>query len=132
MPQKQTCTEQLSLLQYKMLRNNFSKIFNLILIISCVVHVLFIFYNNSNPAVPEVIIENKKAMDVNMPLSFIFCLRSTNTKSEDEKYQRAGYKSIYDFFSGTSGYNKSVVGWLGHMQNGPAYDSLEGRYLCTI
>ena len=118
-----------STVYYKMLKNNLTQILNIVLIISCFVHIMFIFYNNSNPAIPEVIIENKKSMNVNMPLSFIFCLRSTNTKAEDEKYKRAGYETIYNFFSGTSGHNESVVGWLGHMQNGPAYDSLEGRYL---
>ena len=109
-----------------MLRKNLSQIFNIVLIISCFVHIIFIFYNNSNPAIPEIIIKNKKIMDVYMPLSFIFCLRNVNTTFENEKYQKAGYESIHKFFSGTSIYNESVVGWLGHTENGSTYDSLEG------
>ena len=67
-------------------------------------------------------------MGVDMPLSFIFCLRNINTEIENEKYQKAGYFSIYRFFSGTSTFNESVVGWLGHMENGSTNDSLEGKF----
>ena len=112
-----------------MLGNNLPQILNVVLIISCVVHVMFIFYNNSNPANPEIIVENKNIMDVSMPLSFIFCLRNKNDESENEKYQQAGYKSTYRFFSGTSMFNQSVVGWHGHMKNGSTYDSLEGIFI---
>ena len=65
-------------------------------------------------------------MDVDMPLSFIFCLRNTNASLENEKYKNAGYKNIQKFFSGTSMYNESVVGWLGHMENGSTYYSVDG------
>ena len=66
-------------------------------------------------------------MDVKMPLSFIFCLRKTNTDLENEQFREAGYDNVYRFFAGTSKYNDSVVGWLGHMENGSTYHSLEGR-----
>ena len=115
-----------STVYYKMLRNNLSQILSIVLSISCVVHVMFIFYNNSYPAIPEILIETKKIMDVNMPLSFIFCLRNTNTALENEKYRKTGYENIQRFFSGTSMYNESVIGWLGHVKNGAAFDSLEG------
>ena len=113
-----------------MLGNNLTQILNIVLIISCIVHILFIFYNNSNPANPEIIIENKNIIDVSMPLSFIFCLKNTNFTSDHEKYQRAGYKDPSRFFAGTSIYNESVVGWLGHMKNGSTYNSLEGMCMC--
>ena len=67
-------------------------------------------------------------MDVDMPLSFIFCLRNTNADLENEKYLKTGYNSSHKFFSGTSIYNESVVGWLGHMENGSTNDSLEGKF----
>ena len=66
-------------------------------------------------------------MDVNMPLSFIFCLRNTNIELERQKYKEAGYDAVFKFYSGTSMFNDSVVGWLGHMENGSTYSSLEGR-----
>ena len=84
--------------------------------------------NNSNPAIPEIIIKNKNIKDVDMPLSFIFCLRNRNVTSANEKYKEAGYESIYRFFSGTSMYNESIVGWLGQMENGSTYDSFEGTF----
>ena len=119
-----------STVYYKMLRNNLTQILNIVLIISCFVHVLFIFYNNSNPANPEIIIENKNIMDISMPLSFIFCLRNMKevNESRNEMYQRAGYENPIKFFSGTSRHNESVVGWLGHMENGSTYNSMEGRF----
>ena len=67
-------------------------------------------------------------MGVDMPLSFIFCLRNINTEIENEKYQNAGYLNIQRFFSGTSINNQSLVGWLGHMENGSTNDSLEGKF----
>ena len=69
-------------------------------------------------------------MDVDMPLSFIFCLRDTSSEFENEKYKKAGYISILQFFSGTSMFNDSVVGWLGHIENGSTYDSLESKHIC--
>ena len=110
-----------------MLKRNFIRLLNIILITSCIIHVMFIFYNNSNPAIPEIILHNKNIMDVNMPLSFIFCLRNTNTELEEKKYMDAGYDSSFRFFAGTSMFNESVVGWLGHMENGSTYNSLDGR-----
>ena len=110
-----------------MLRGNLSKFFNIVLIFSCVIHVIFILYTNSNPAIPEIILHNKNIMDVNMPLSFIFCLRNTNTEIEEKKYREAGYFSVFSFYSGTSMFNESVVGWLGHKENSSTYNSLEGK-----
>ncbi len=71
-------------------------------------------------------------MEVDMPLAFVFCLRNTNTTLENEKYQKTGYNSIYRFFSGTSMFDETLVGWLGHMKNGSTYDSLDGKctYVC--
>ena len=115
-----------------MLRNKLSQILDIVLIISCVVHVTFIFYNNSNPAIPEIIIKNKNITDVDMPLSFIFCLRNINSELENEKYLQAGYNSSYSFFSGTSMYNNSVVGWFGHRKNGSTYHSLEGKMSISV
>ena len=110
-----------------MLKRNFTRFINIVLIISCIVHVILIFYNNSNPAILDIVMKNKNIKDVNMPLSFIFCLRNTNSELENEKYKKAGYLSTYRFFTGTSMYNDSIVGWLGHMENGSTYDSIEGK-----
>ena len=111
-----------------MFKRNFT-ILNIVFIIICFIHVVFIFYNNSSPAIPEIILHNRNIMDVNMPLSFIFCLRDT-LEFENEKLKKAGYKSISRFFSGTSMFNESVVGWLGHIENGSTYDSLESKHIC--
>ena len=110
-----------------MLKSNFSQILNIVFVVSCVIHIIFTFYINSNPAIPEITLHNKNNMDVNMPLSFIFCLRNKNPETENEKYKKAGYDYMNRFFLGTSMYNESTIGWFGHMENGSTYDSLEGR-----
>ena len=91
-----------------MLERKFTLILNIVFVIICFIHLMFIFYNNSNPAIPEIILHNRNIKDVDMPLSFIFCLGNTNSEVDYEKYKRAGYSSIYKFFSGTSMYNDSV------------------------
>ena len=101
-----------------MFKQNFTRLINIVFLIICSIHLIAIFYNNLNAAIPQIILRNKKIMDVNMPLSFIFCLSNTNSEFEDKKYQIAGYDSIYRFFSGTSMFNESIVGWHGHMENG--------------
>ena len=110
-----------------MLKRNFARLLNIFTIISCIMHIMFIFYTNSNPAIPEIILQNKNIMDVNIPLSFIFCLKNTNTELEEKMYKEAGYDTIFKFYSGTSMFNESVVGWLGHMENSSTYNSLEGK-----
>ena len=101
-----------------MFKRNFCQILNIVFVVSCVIHV---------NAIPEITLYNKNNMDVKMPLSFIFCLRNKNPKTENEKYKKAGYEYMKRFFLGTSMYNESTIGWFGHMENGSTYDSLEGR-----
>ena len=55
------------------------------------------------------------------------CLRNTDTELEEKMYKEAGYDTVFRFYTGTSMFNDSVVGWLGHMENGSTYSSLEGR-----
>ena len=113
----------------KMLKHNFSKLLNIVLIISCVVHIMFIFYINSNPKLPEIIISNKNIRDVEMPLSFLVCLTIKNPELRNKNFKEAGYNSMQQFFTGSSMYNNSTFGWFGHMENGSTYNSLEGRYV---
>ena len=76
-----------------MLKRNFTRLFNIFTIISCIMHIMFIFYTNSNPAIPEIILHNKNIMDVNMPLSFIFCLKNTNTELQKKTGTKKTYKN---------------------------------------
>ena len=111
----------------KMLRHNFNKLLNIVLIISCVVHIMFLFYINSYPKLPEIIINNKNIRDVEMPLSFLVCLTIKNPELTNKNFKDPGYKSIQQFFTGSSMYNNSTFGWFGHMKNGSTYNSLEGK-----
>ena len=104
-----------------MVRNNVSQLLNIAFIISCVIHISFIFYNNSHPEVPDIILKNKHIKDVDMPISFLYCLTFN-----DENYKKAGYENRANFFTGKSIYNSSNIGWFGHMENGSTFNSFEG------
>ena len=125
----QTLTSNITKVQFKkMLRHNLSKLLNIVLIISCVVHIMFLFYNNSNPKLPEIIMTNKNIRDVEMPLSFLVCLTIKNPELKNKNFNDAGYSNIQQFFTGSSMHNDSIFGWFGHMKNGSPYNSLEGVY----
>ena len=93
------------------------------------VHIMFLFYNNSNPKLPEIIMTNKNIRDVEMPLSFLVCLTIKNPELRNKNFNDAGYSNIQNFFTGSSMHNDSIFGWFGHMKNGSTFDSLEGTYM---
>ena len=109
-----------------MLRHNLSKFLNVVLIISCLIHIMFLLYNNSNPEFPEIIMNHKNIRDVDMPLSFLVCLTIKHPERLDKSFLKVGYKNVHRIFTGRSMYNDSIIGWFGHMENGSTYNSLEG------
>ena len=103
-PKNQTIMVQFT----KMLGHNLSKFLNIVLIISCVVHIMFLFYDNCNPKLPEMIMKYKNIKDVDMPLSFLVCLTMKNSELIDQKFKDAGYNDIYSFFAGRNRHNASI------------------------
>ena len=89
---------------------------------------MFLFYNNSNPKLPEIIMTNKNIRDVEMPLSFLVCLTIKNPELKDKNFKNAGYSNIQQFITGNSLHNDSIFGWFGHMKNLSTFNSLEGVY----
>ena len=96
-----------------------------ILVIVCVVHICSIVYFKANPVLPDIMKYKKNIEDIDFPISFIICINSKNKGIE--KMNKNGYLDEWYFFSGESRINDSIIGWAGHSENGPIYETAEGR-----
>ena len=105
-----------------------SKVFVFILhtifILAFFIHITIIFVNILNPDLPEVQISQMDLKDIEFPLTFRICIHDHDV---NKIYKDAGYQNVYTFFKGRSLYNKTIYGFLGHLQNGSTkYDSFVG------
>ena len=108
-----------------MMLKNFEKVLHTILIVSCIVHVLFICVQIFHPSLPEIRVYKKDLKDIEFPISFRICAQEL--REGDEKFKKLGDKGISDFFRGRSMFNKSLVGWRGHTENGSTISTVEGK-----
>ena len=108
---------------------NFEKVLHTILIVSCIVHVLFICIQMFYPSLPEIRVYKKDLKDIEFPISFRICAHEL--RKGDEKFKKLGYKGIKDFFRGRSMFNKSLVGWTGHTENGSTIGTVDGLQFYT-
>ena len=90
---------------------------------SCLVHILFIGNQLLHPNLPEIRIYKKYLKDVEFPISFRIC--GYESSNVTHKYEQVGYRYAFDFFRGRSMFNKSIVGWGGHTENGSIIGSVE-------
>ena len=74
-----------------------------------------------NPDIPQIEIIEKDLSDIPFPVSFRICLGK-----ENEKIKSYGYNDTFDFFLGTSKFNRSIVGWNGHTSNESTFGSVKG------
>lgn len=111
-----------------MVKRNFGKVLNFCFVMACVVHNMFIIYNSANPENPEIMIYNKNIRDIEIPISLLLCLSYADETIENDRYKKVGYEDNIRFYSGTSIFNESIIGWFGHMENGSTYDSIEGKH----
>ena len=91
-----------------------------------IIHISFLGYKSLYPDVPEIIVYKKDLSDISFPLLFRICLFETEYKLI--RFKRYGYQNATDFFKGKSGYNSSIFGWAGHMENGSTYGSVFGNF----
>ena len=94
-----------------------------ILPIACVVHIGFIGYNIVYPDIPSIHVYDKQLSEIDFPISFRVCAHESNKSKEYKKY---GYYGKGEFFSGKSMYNKSLIGWAGHSENGSTLSTFKG------
>ena len=103
---------------------NLKTLFYTTLVMTFIVHILFIANKEFNPKLPETRKFKKLLKDIDFPLMFQFCAFHEN--DELEKYQKLGYKDRINFFRGRSLYNSSLVGWGGHTINQTNIASVKG------
>jgi hypothetical protein len=75
-----------------------------------------------SPTLTNTVVEQRDLHHMDFPLVFKICIKpGFNVTAVREM----GYKTIYYYFTGTSWYNDSVVGWAGHTRAGGVQGSVE-------
>ena len=97
---------------------------NISFLLIFIIHIFTIGYNLKHPDYPEVRTRFEDLKNVDFPVSFKMCL--TEHVNATERYKRIGYLDEIHFFWGRSRFNRSLIGWKGHTEEGLAYGSMEG------
>ena len=114
-----------------MMKNvSFEKIFkklplivNTVLVVTCLIHVYTIMYNNLYPNQTRSRVYKKKIQEIEFPLEFLLCV---NHENDMEKYSRVGYRDNGYFFRGFL--NETTTGWggLNASDNSSSYGTVKG------
>ena len=95
----------------------------IIFLLSFTIHFSYIVHFILNPEFPDVRVYNADLKDIEMPISFQFCVHRKDT---EKNFQKMGYQDLNTFYKGKSLYNNSLYGWLGHKKEGGTFKSVEG------
>ena len=95
-----------------------------IFLLSFTIHFSYIVHFILNPEFPDVRVYNAELVDIEMPISFQFCVHRKDT---EKKFLQMGYQDISTFYKGRSFYNSSIYGWLGHKKDGGTFKSINGK-----
>ena len=87
------------------------------------IHVIIIARNLLNPLHPHTYIKEESLQNVEFPVSFKICFKPA---FKDDELLAVGYKNSWGYLTGVSHYNKSVVGWAGHRQDGGIISNVTG------
>ena len=96
----------------------------IILFIAFILHLSVLIISKLNPDTPEVKYYKKDLKDIDFPIAFQICIEDKNKSRM--RYRELGYSDLYNFFNGQSKFNKSIVGWAGHTENGSSIGTVEG------
>ena len=88
-----------------------------------IAHMSFIVYYILHPSTPSVRHESIKLKDIEFPLDFSFCFPDF----ERNRFKNYGYLYDQRLFRGDSAFNRTIVGWNGHMENGSTIMSIGGK-----
>ena len=100
---------------------------NFVLVIMCLSHIAILIYEEVHPNLPLREHFEKNLDEIEFPLSFKFCIFETKNKKNDRnRFSQFGYTDNAGFFMGRSKYNKSIIGWGGHTENGATLGSVKG------
>ena len=95
----------------------------IILLVSCVIHIISIIYAIFYPKLPTIKVYKRKLNKLEFPLSFKICAEPSN---EAKEYRKVGYRNKKDFINGRNKYNKSIFGWAGMKSDGSPFGTIEG------
>lgn len=95
--------------------DKFTRLINTGFIIAFVVHVGFICYYILYPGIPETVVYKNDLKEIEFPISFRMCIQQTS--NNDQRFRDLGYENERGFFEGRSIFNRSMVGWNGHVEN---------------
>ena len=102
---------------------------NVILMVSCIIHIISIIESIFNPKLPTIKVFKRNLSDMKFPLSFKICFEGDG---ELKLYEKLGYNNKKDLIRGTSKYNDSIIGWTGHRADGFPFGTIEGYILSSI
>ena len=99
---------------------------NFVLVIMCLSHIAILIYGEFHPNLPQIEYFEKNLDEIEFPLSFKFCIFETKDKKNNKnRFNQFGYEDNVNFFMGFSKYNKSIIGWGGHTENGSTLASVK-------
>ena len=96
---------------------------NVVLLISCTIHVISIINSIFYPKLPTIRVFKRNLTDMEFPLSFKICAEGDK---ELKLYEELGYDNKKEFIRGRSKYNDSIIGWAGHTRDGSPFATIEG------
>ena len=107
--------------------NKFNLFLNIALMIACTVHVTNILKGSLFPELPNVKHYENDLKIIEFPVTFKFCFMASDTNRERRNwiFKKYGYKTIVQFFRGQSKFDKTLVGWNGHTENGTTMTSTQ-------
>ena len=85
-----------------------------------------LIYSYANPNQTITKIEKKNLNEMKFPVIFKICIKPG---FDTEELLRTGYKQAARYFVGESRYNKTLVGWAGHTEEGGIIGDVEGKNL---
>ena len=105
---------------------SFFLIVNVVFLIALCIHVFFITYSMIHPSIPTIKIYEKSLSEIEFPISIKLCALE-DTESDVMRHNTSGYERNFRFFLGQSMFNKSLIGWSGHTQDGSFLGSVKGK-----
>ena len=105
---------------------SFFLVINILFLIALVIHVVLIAYSMLYPSTPSIKIYEKRLNETEFPISIKLCALE-DRESDTMRHNTSGYERNFRFFLGQSMFNKSLIGWSGHNEDGSVLGSVRGK-----
>lgn len=83
------------------------------------------------PSTPTIKIYEKSLNQIEFPISIKLCALEDG-ESDSMRHNTSGYEKNFRFFLGQSMFNKSLIGWGGHTEDGSFLGSVRGKNLISM